>query len=195
MGGPGAPGPYRTGPFPSPAGGPWQAGAFGGLRPADWGPRAVARLIDFAIVAIPSALIGALIAAIWVGGQTVLYGGTSNSARNFWIVYSIVGYLLLVGYDAVCLRCWGCTLGKAVMKLRVAVVGGRGHPGEIPVRQVIARAAVFYLVNLFGWVNVIALLLLCVLDLVLFGLWPLWDRPLRQGLHDKIAQTVVLQDS
>ncbi|WP_181874696.1 RDD family protein, partial [Marinitenerispora sediminis] len=185
---------------PPPVGGPWQAGVPGGRPPgdprlADWGSRALARLIDGVIVLVPGSIVAVIIGAAWVGGQVVMSDiAFSSGERNFGIVFSIVVYLLSVAFDTVCLRRWGRTPGKAALKLRVAVVGGTGRPGEVPVAQVLVRAAVYNLVNLFVWTHVGVQSLLFLLFLVFVALWPLWDTPNRQGLHDKIGRTVVLRD-
>ncbi|MFC7330559.1 RDD family protein [Marinactinospora rubrisoli] len=200
MGGPAQPaGPYPgvpppgDGQWPSPA--PGDPGDPGGLQPADWRSRALARLLDAAIVGLPAVIIAAIVGAAWVGGQVVLSEtGLSSGGRNFGIIFGIVLFLLFVGYDTVCIRRWGRTPGKAALRLRVAVPGGSGLPGEVSIPQVLVRAGVFHLINLFMWTHAAMETILGGLFLVFIVLWPLWDQPLRQSGHDKIARTVVLRE-
>ncbi|MEW2355898.1 RDD family protein [Spirillospora sp. NPDC029432] len=166
--------------------GPPQYGAPYGIPPAppevpglgSPGRRLVARLIDMAI-SVTAAVTGAAVLA-----------ATTADADGEIPPPAIVGMFVIIlggiwGYEAVQLAVWGRTLGKRVMKLRVApksdidapLSGGRG----------LGRAAAYPL--LF---TVIGALPLIGLVNTLNVLWHLWDRPLRQCLHDKVAGTVVV---
>ncbi|GAA1771589.1 RDD family protein [Streptomonospora arabica] len=197
--GPAAPGhtdrppPYRPQPPPyvPPAGAAAPGGERERHRPASWGERAVARLIDVLAVGIPVVVIAVLVSMVWAGAQT-LSGYGAAAERNAGIVYGIVGFVMFVAYETVCVHRWRRTLGKHLMRLQVAPLSGAGRQGPIPMASMLARAAVFNLANLaaasVGWA------LLCfLLMLVPCILWPLWDRPHHQALHDKIAGTVVVR--
>ncbi|MUL43859.1 RDD family protein [Streptomonospora sp. PA3] len=175
---------------PRPAAAAWGAEP-GRHRLAEWWQRAAARVIDTLAVGVPVVAVSFAVALMWAGAQSLMgYGGAVE--RNTGIVYGIVGFLALVGYETVCVKRWRRTLGKHVMKLRVAPLSGAGRQGPIPVASMAARAALFNLPNLAGG-NPGWAILLSALLLVPCALWPLWDRPNRQGLHDKLAGTVVLR--
>ncbi|SDT82812.1 Uncharacterized membrane protein YckC, RDD family [Streptomyces sp. TLI_053] len=137
----------------------------GSRQLAPIGERLVARLIDVAVLIVPTLLVFAALGAS--------------------ILYYVVAGLLSFGYEAAMLLTQGGqTVGKKVMKLRVVDLGHGGKPAE---NALLTRAAVYTLPNavycigsLFALVNV---------------LWPLWDKPLQQALHDKAAKTVVVKES
>ncbi|NYI98881.1 putative RDD family membrane protein YckC [Streptomonospora nanhaiensis] len=177
--------PYR--PVPGGAG---PAADPSGRRPlADWWRRVWARVIDGVAVTLPIAVLGFIVSLTFAGAQA-LSGGFSET--SFSIVYGIVTFVLSVVYETVCVKRWRRTLGMHLMGLEVAPVRGAGRPGPIPVLSMIARASVLNLPTLVsystGWTITVGVgvILACYL-------WPLWDRPNRQGLHDKIAATVVVR--
>jgi uncharacterized RDD family membrane protein YckC len=75
----------------------------------------------------------------------------------------------------------GQTLGKRIMKIRVIPLDPR-----IPLTWLIAfkRYAAQFLPAAFTWFY-------ALID----DLWPLWDKPFQQALHDKAAPTVVVKVS
>jgi len=75
---------------------------------------------------------------------------------------------------------YGRTLGKRVVGIRVLALQG---DGAIAWGQSMLR----WMIQGLGWA-------ICSLLLVLDLLWPLWDRPLRQAIHDKGAKTIVVKD-
>ncbi|MFF8772635.1 RDD family protein [Kitasatospora sp. NPDC015120] len=148
-----------------------QPGAFGGSpvpggRPlAPIGERLVARLIDVGVLLVPT---------------VVLFGVLGAS-----ILYYVVAALLSFGYEAAMLLTQGGqTVGKKVMKLRVVAVATGGKPAE---NSLLIRAALYTLPN--------AVYCIGSLFALLNVLWPLWDKPLQQALHDKPANTVVVKES
>ncbi|WP_052809550.1 RDD family protein [Streptomonospora alba] len=162
----------------------------GPYRLARWWQRAAARVIDALAVGIPVTVVAFLIALMWAGAQWL--GDNGEIERNTAIVFGIVAFTLFVAYETVCVKRWRRTLGKHLLKLEVAPVSGAGRQGPIPVASMAARAALFNLPTLAAasptwWV------LLYVLLVVPCALWPLWDRPDRQGLHDKLGGTVVVR--
>jgi uncharacterized RDD family membrane protein YckC len=74
---------------------------------------------------------------------------------------------------------YGRTVGKRVLGLRVRPLAEDRKPrwGEAFLRSGVMGLG--YLVG--GW-----------LFLLLDGLWPLWDKPWQQAIHDKAARTVVV---
>lgn len=124
----------------------------------------MARLIDVLVLIVPN---------------IVLYIAINSS-----ILYSVATAVLAFGYEAVMLTTQGGqTLGKKAMRLRVVDLAHGGAPAD---SGFLTRAAVYALPgavycigSLFSLLNV---------------LWPLWDKPLQQALHDKAAKTMVVKE-
>ncbi|MFC9298969.1 RDD family protein [Streptomyces sp. NPDC057011] len=187
-GGSGAGGGYP--PPPPPYGG--AGGGYGmpdplaGMPPlADFGKRLAARIIDALIVAVPLFLIQLAFGTNRYTVETnkgedvseVITRSYSGSGLAMTLI-SIVAY---VGYDWWFTHKSGQTLGKKAMGLRVAMLNDGSVP---PSGASLGRAAVLWLPTL-----------ICC-----FCLWPialvisiLVDKPYKQGLHDKVAKTVVVQ--
>jgi uncharacterized RDD family membrane protein YckC len=96
---------------------------------------------------------------------------------GFFLLSLLCQYLYTV---ELLVRWNGQTPGKRIMKIRVIQI----QPGVRLTRGVAAKR---FLVTLAG----AFVPLLPLLD----GLWQLWDKPLRQCLHDKAAETVVVKIS
>ncbi|MFF3322038.1 RDD family protein [Streptomyces sp. NPDC002889] len=186
--GQGAGSPYGGGQPPPYDPNAFGGGAFGGVDPlagmpplADFGKRFLARFIDVLIVAIPLALIS------WAaGGWEMATNGDSwdeitdqvNTGRQWlWSLVSLVAY---VGYDTLLTKRNGQTIGKSIMKLRVAML----NDGRVPdTSSALMRAIVL-------WVPAL-ICCFCVWWLVII-ITIVADRPYRQGLHDKAGKTVVV---
>ncbi|KUJ64980.1 hypothetical protein ACZ90_52475 [Streptomyces albus subsp. albus] len=169
-------GPY--GGDPSGGGGPYGDDEFGrpgplaGMAPlAPLPRRLLARIIDGLIIWIPVALV-----------MAVLLGGYDPVDENGKAtVVAVIGALTYFVYEGLMLSSSGQTVGKRLMKIRVAML----NDGSVPAGQPgWTRAAVYSLPEIvpccgfvFWLVNV---------------LWCTWDRPYRQCLHDKAAATVVV---
>ncbi|MFF3289789.1 RDD family protein [Streptomyces sp. NPDC003023] len=176
----GQPPPYDAGAYGGPYGG---ADPLAGMPPlAPFGKRVLARLIDMIIVFVPLLLVSLLF-----GGFEVTYGGDDwdevadrmNSGRQWlWSLISLIAY---VGYDTVMTaKGNGQTLGKKIMKLRVAML----NDGRVPdIGASLMRAAVL-------WVPALVCCY-CIWWLVIV-ITVLTDKPYRQGLHDKAGKTVVV---
>ena len=193
---PGAPVPMPPpAPMPPPPGPVAPAyGAPPGVAPfplATWGARAVARIIDSFItglIALPFVLW-----LVWPGVQRFIDSVPADgSAPTDAAMTALQGDLLAVStsitvitlvislvYEVPQNKAWGRTLGKRALGLRI-----RPLAADLPLSwgQVLARW------GSFEAFSVIAGGLLLVIDL----LWPLWDRPWRQAVHDKIARTIVV---
>ncbi|WP_017541740.1 RDD family protein [Nocardiopsis halophila] len=156
---------------------------------ASWGPRALGRLVDTVVVALPAFLVAALL-GLMMTGMLALAGGRDLSS-SFGILTSVAAFLTGAAYEAVCITRWRMTLGMRLAGLRVGPLAGAGYPGPLPVMASAARGALLWGPVIFAF-SAPAMGALALLGAVLFGLWPLWDRPNRQGLHDKVAGTVVL---
>ncbi len=141
-----------------------QYGMPGQPRLATSGDRFLARLIDAAVMLIPVILVEVII--------------------GNYIVSTLVVGLLYTAYEAVMMVTQNCqTVGKKVMKTRVVDATTFGAPTEAGVWT---RAAVYGLP--------VAVYCIGSLFTLLNVLWHLWDQPLHQCLHDKIAKTVVIKE-
>ncbi|MGX2996962.1 RDD family protein [Streptomyces sp. JNUCC 64] len=191
--GPGAPGgpqsPYGAPPPPAGGGSPYGGDPYGagggtggyggpadplaGMPPlADSGKRVVARLIDMVLVGI---VVGLLSWAFGVGDysvdpDSVEYGESFGR--------SLLAAVLYIGYDTVMISRTGQTVGKRLMKMRVANLSDGATPS---LQTSLVRAAVLWLPFAFCCA--------CVWTAIAGG-WSFFDKPYKQGLHDKAAKTV-----
>ncbi|MFG2295311.1 RDD family protein [Streptomyces sp. NPDC048603] len=156
-----------------------------GMPPlADFGRRLAARIIDALIVGVPFFLIqipfninrytvetneGEDVTQIW----TRSYNGTG-------LIWTLIAIIAFVGYDWFFTGKNGQTIGKKALGMRVAMLSDGSVP---PSGTALGRAAMLWIPTL-----------LCC-----FCLWPLAlivsmlvDKPYKQGLHDKVAKTVVV---
>ncbi|MFG3097054.1 RDD family protein [Streptomyces sp. NPDC048202] len=176
-GGPYGGGPYGGGPQgPGGPGGPGRPGdPLAGMPPlADSGKRTVARIIDMIIVGIAVWLL------TWAFGvhQYDVNGDRMEVGKS--LGQSIIAAVLYVAYDTILIARTGQTLGMRWFKMRVANL----HDGATPSRQSsLIRALVLWLPFAFCCA--------CVWTAVCGG-WSYFDRPYKQGLHDKAAKTVVV---
>ncbi|GAA4692198.1 RDD family protein [Streptomyces youssoufiensis] len=205
QGGPPGGGPYNGSPgggspYGGPYGGPYgdqPGGGYGGVPPygsdpyggdpyggaADplagmpplggLGRRLVARIVDGLIVAIPVSVIMLLS----FGGYDPTDPDDTGKSSATQIVFALVYFI----YEGLMLTTRGQTVGKKLMKLRVAMLDNGANPtgqpgwfraGTYALPQIVPCCGfLFWLVNI---------------------LWCTWDRPYRQCLHDKVAKTVVV---
>jgi uncharacterized RDD family membrane protein YckC len=149
--------------------------------------RAGARLIDTGLLAVAgfAVIMPILIAGVGLDQP----GNTANdpTASGTWSGPAILGWVVVLAvlpflYEAVQLALWGQTVGKRVLGLRVVAAEPFGQ--ALTTRQAVSRAAVNNVVYLFG----------CGVGTVLAYLWAIWDQPLHQSVHDKVAGTVVIDD-
>jgi uncharacterized RDD family membrane protein YckC len=167
-------------PTPAPMA-PYQAQYTGGQTYAGFWIRLVARLLDSLIVGIPLAIVlGILLLA---GGG--LAAGTNNADQNtqnaaaavfsgIFIVFYLVAIAVSIGYWVYFWGTTGSTFGMRVLRLRV-VDANTGGPIGIP------RALVRWLMTIVNsWACYIG------------WIWVAFDSR-KQGWHDKVANSVVLQ--
>ncbi|MEZ3178342.1 RDD family protein [Streptomyces pimonensis] len=169
-------GPYGGGPY---GGGPYGGGGpsdpLAGMPPlADSGRRTLARIIDMILVGIVVWLL------TWPFGVSEydVDGGRINVGNSFG--QSLVAAVLYVAYDTFMTARNGQTLGKKWLRMRVADLADGSDPS---VRTAFIRALVLWLPFAFCCA--------CVWTVIAGG-WSFFDRPYKQGLHDKAAKTVVV---
>ena len=156
---------------------------------AEWWQRLVARLIDGAGVYIIAYLVyivlNLLTTFAFSGG---LESGSGGAAVGILVVNIVLYVVLFLAfpflYEWLMLKIKGQTFGKMAMKIQ---------PVNADTRQPLtsgeaAKRAAFYpiLTNLAGGIT-------CGILSLIDVLWPLWDKPLGQAVHDKAARTVVIK--
>jgi|tagenome__1003787_1003787.scaffolds.fasta_scaffold20961761_2 uncharacterized RDD family membrane protein YckC len=144
--------------------------------------RALARVIDAGLLGIVGF---ALILPFMIAAVGLNEPGSHGKDGGVWSGPAVFGWILVIAilpfaYEAVQLAVWGQTLGKRIMGLRVIAESGEAMAPA----QAVGRAAVNNVLYLFG----------CGVGTVMAYLWAIWDRPLHQALHDRLAGTVVVDD-
>ncbi|GAA0284575.1 hypothetical protein GCM10010302_23420 [Streptomyces polychromogenes] len=186
------PPPYGGGPGdPYGGGGPGGHGygmpdPLAGMPPlADTGKRLLARLIDVLVLAIP-------IWAIWVvfllsvPSSTDRTDDTTDASFPGWVsgvfwLWVLVAAVAGIAYDWFFVQKGGQTLGKKLMRLRVAML----NDGSVPSSGAsLSRAATLWVPFLIPCC--------CGLWWIAVGISILIDQPYRQGWHDKAGKTVVV---
>ncbi|MFF2778273.1 RDD family protein [Streptomyces sp. NPDC058052] len=184
--GPPPPGSPYDSPYPPPPPYGGYGGGYGGTDPlsgmpplAETGRRVLARLVDWVIIAVPLAIIGI---------PFDIYDRATRDDTDFQdaltgggqLVFQLLTIVAYVAYDTVLTAKNGQTLGKRLMKLRVAMLNDGSTP---PMSQSLLRAVVLWLPALVCCACLWPLLILILI---------LVDKPYKQGLHDKAAKTVVV---
>ncbi|MEU9972381.1 RDD family protein [Streptomyces sp. NPDC051014] len=172
---------YGGGPYGA-GGGPYDSGAGGhpadplaGMPPlADSGRRTLARIIDMILVLIVVWLL------TWAFGvrEYEVNGDKMEVGKSF--AQSLVAAVLFVGYDTLMTARSGRTLGKKWLGMRVADLSDGATPSA---QTSLVRALVLWLPFAFCCA--------CVWTVICGG-WSFFDKPYKQGLHDKAAKTVVV---
>ncbi|MGW8380010.1 RDD family protein [Streptomyces sp. ODS28] len=163
--------PYGAG-HPQGAGSPYgEPDPLAGMPPlASRGKRLLARIVDALLIGIPIGIILALV-------QSDVSPADSGNTFAQSLIYQLV-YLI---YEGLMLTTSGQTVGKRLMRIRVAVLSDgaipKGSPGWFRAGVYSLPALIPCIGSLFWLVNV----LFCT-----------WDKPYRQCLHDKAAKTVVV---
>jgi uncharacterized RDD family membrane protein YckC len=156
-------------------GGPYATDPLAGMPPlADSGKRVLARIIDMVLVVIVVWLLtwGFGVNEYDMDADRIQYGKSFGQ--------SLIALLLYVGYDVFMTSRSGQTLGKRWLHLRVANLDNGSTPS---VQTNLVRALVL-------WVP-FAFCCACIWTAVTGG-WSFFDKPYKQGLHDKAAKTVVV---
>ncbi|MFC8516667.1 RDD family protein [Streptomyces sp. NPDC057257] len=192
-GAPGTPGAGSGSPYDPPQGGqqpppyggqqppPYGGGAsypndpLAGMPPlAESGKRTLARIIDLILVGIVVWLV------TWPMGvhEYTVNGDKVEYGKSF--AQSLVAAVLYIGYDTYLISKSGQTLGKKWLNMRVANLDNGSTPS---VQTALARSAVLWIPFAFCCA--------CIWTAISGG-WSYFDRPYKQGLHDKAAKTVVV---
>lgn len=161
------------------AGGPYGGGGAGdplaGMPPlADSGKRVLARILDMILVGIVVWLLS------WAFGTNEFDVDPDEVQYGKSFGQSLLAAVLYIAYDSFMISRTGQTLGKKWLGLRVANL----NDGATPTLQTaLVRAAVLWLPFAFCCA--------CIWTAICGG-WSFFDKPYKQGLHDKAAKTVVV---
>jgi len=146
---------------------------------AEWWQRAVAAIIDYFVVGIPSLILYFIFGAIFQTTTVNQYGGTSVGLALGGLLFLIliviaaqVGYYVYFNGGE-----RGQTVGKMAMGIATRDESGTGPIGY-------GRAAQ-------RWGTIFVLTILCYIPVIIDYLSPLWDTR-RQAWHDKAAHSVVV---
>ncbi|MEU0056558.1 RDD family protein [Streptomyces sp. NPDC006334] len=180
-GGPGGPyggGPHGGGPYGGGPGDPYggyPADPLAGMPPlAESGKRTLARIIDMILVAIVVWLL------TWGFGVSEYDMDSSRVEVGKSLAQSLVAAVLYIAYDTFMIARSGQTLGKKWLGMRVANLDNGSTPS---VQTSLIRALVLWLPFAFCCA--------CLWTAICGG-WSYFDKPYKQGLHDKAAKTVVV---
>ncbi|GAA1292802.1 hypothetical protein Psi02_50500 [Planotetraspora silvatica] len=162
---------------------------------AEWWQRLVARIIDGVIIGIPFLIITAIITAVVVTsagfddvtGVRTLESGAFLAA----VLIALVSGAAMIAYEFLMLRQRGQTVGKIAMGIKVVPVGGTLGPEGLPQDVAAKRAGVLFGPQLLRWIPFVGWL--AGIFALVNVLWLLWDKPLSQALHDKVANTIVVK--
>lgn len=173
------PPPYGGGPY---GGDPYGGGGAGypadplaGMPPlADSGKRTLARIIDMVMVAVVVWLL------TWAFRVNELDMSADNVDYGKSLGQSLIAALLYIGYDTFMISRNGQTLGKKWLGMRVANLDNGATPS---VQTALVRASVLWIPFAFCCA--------CIWTAICGG-WSFFDKPYKQGLHDKAAKTVVV---
>ncbi|WP_214107418.1 RDD family protein [Acrocarpospora catenulata] len=162
---------------------------------AEWWQRLVARLIDGVILGVVVYLIiGRIIASAFSTTETVSVLGVSAQVQTVsftgLLLSAIISVLLYGAYEFFLVSRDGQTIGKKVMKIRIVKLGAPLQ-GGVDTETLIKRIGVLYGPQILGF-NTVLNMIAGIFSLVNV-LWPLWDKPLQQAIHDKVAGTVVVK--
>jgi uncharacterized RDD family membrane protein YckC len=159
---------------------------------ASWVSRAMARLLDGfieALIATPFVLwlvwpaVQRFVESIPTDGSQpsqAAMASLQSDLLNVSTSITVISVVVSMLYQLPQNKAWGRTLGKRALGIRI-----RPLAADLPLSwgQVIVRWGVFEAFSI----------VLGGLPLLLDCLWPLWDKPWRQALHDKAARTIVVR--
>ncbi|MFD9000605.1 RDD family protein [Streptomyces sp. NPDC059582] len=175
----GGAGPYGAG-GPQGGGGPYGGGQYpadplAGMPPlAESGKRTLARIIDLILVGIVVWLV------TWPLGVHEYDVNADKISYGKSFVQSLIAAVLYIAYDTFLIARSGQTLGMKWLGMRVANLDNGATPST---QTSLVRAAVLWIPFAFCCA--------CIWTIIAGG-WSYFDKPYKQGLHDKAAKTVVV---
>ncbi|WP_078993006.1 RDD family protein [Streptomyces sp. MMG1121] len=170
----GQPPPYGGDPYGSGPGG-YPGDPLAGMPPlADSARRTLARIVDMILVGIVVWLL------TWAFGVREYNVNGDHVEVSKSVGQSLIAAVLYVAYDTFMISKSGQTLGKKWLNMRVANLDNGATPSG---QTTLIRSLVL-------WVP-FAFCCACIWTAICGG-WSFFDKPYKQGLHDKAAKTVVV---
>jgi uncharacterized RDD family membrane protein YckC len=185
---------------PAPTGGKYVPGAPGPIP--EWWERWLARFLDSLIFGIVAAIAVSIVGRAFLpslddylsGGYTaVLSYGTSYYVA-IMVVYLVIG-ALFAAYDVIMHSRNGQTLGKMALKTRLVMANGAKPEQSVLIKRALVYPASGYvltallgLIPSFGGIVQLGAALVGIAISI-----PIFTDPMRRGLHDQWAGTVVIK--
>lgn len=181
---------------PPPGAYPGQHGGYSGQQQAygygpqhnyaSWGARLGAYLIDGIIVTVIVMVV--VLVGVFAGGAILAGSASSSPTGEPSGGGAVVGFLIMgifyLGALIISLLYYilpvaktGATPGKKMVGIRIVKLDTGQPPSK---GAAFGRIAVTFGINLIPFGG------------LLDGLWPLWDEPHKQALHDKVVNTIVI---
>lgn len=135
-----------------------------------FGMRLTANVVDVAVILIAATLI--YLVVLVVSPEWATQGGSSSGFSVDQVMF-LTALLLSLVYNVAMLTRWGCTIGKLILRLRVVQPDGS------------APSLWQATVRTFGWFASLATFGLVFLVIL--------RDPMRRGLHDRLANTLVIR--
>ena len=165
-----------------------------------WWRRVAARLLDGLIMSLPTVFAGVGgFAVLYAAGtitlsETIVDGETITDVEGlYYPVFALMYLISLIPYalyEIIMVTARGQTVGKIAAGIKIVDQYTAEPPtaGKAALRFMFMPA--IYALALAS--SVPLLLSLAGLFALLYNLWPLWDKR-KQGLHDKVAGTLVIK--
>ncbi|MEV6860817.1 RDD family protein [Streptosporangium subroseum] len=160
-----------------------------------WWERLLARLIDgIILLVVVSFIVTPILTKPFTTTESATLLGVTVEVPTVsflgLLISAIVGFAIYAAYEYFQITRDGQTLGKKLLKIRITTVGA-GVQGGLDSETALKRTGVLFGPQLLTF-NVFLSFIGGVFTLVNV-LFQLWDKPLRQCLHDKVANTVVVR--
>jgi uncharacterized RDD family membrane protein YckC len=194
----GQPGYQQPSGYPAPGTGPTPPGAPGPIP--EWWERFLGRFLDNLLFVVVSTILSSMISAAFVPSTAEILANGFQLGFGYYLAMAI-GYLaigaLFGAYDVLMHSRNGQTLGKMALKTRVVTPsGGAPDQAQLIRRALLYPASGFALGAVFMLLPGIALTGLSMLVGIAYAVAisvPIFTDPLRRGLHDKFANTIVVK--
>ena len=164
----------------------------------EWWERYLARFLDCLIFGVIYWILSAIVTAMFLSSAVAGIGSGYGLSYGFYAVLAI-GYVLIGvlfgGYDVFMHSRKGQTLGKMALKTRlVSMDGSPPEQAALIRRAMLYPAAPYVITGLLLFVPFLSLLgwLVLIATVAVFAV-PILTDPLRRGLHDKQASTIVVK--
>ncbi len=147
-----------------------------GLQPAGFWVRLFAFVIDWILLSIATFLLYVILSVALLAGADLGDPTAELSDRDSWLIFLfffILPLLLYTLYFTIGVAAWKTTIGKRILRLYVEAPGG----ARVGVGRAFARYLGYY----------VSFFLICA-GFILIGL-----HPYKRGLHDLMADTVVVK--